>query len=93
MRFEWDDAKSNRCLTRRGFDFTHAARAFLDPRRSVAADHRRDYGETRYRLLGTIDGRVYVVVYTIRRGVIRIISARRANARETAGHEHDAHHR
>ena len=93
MRFEWDDAKSNRCLARRGFDFTHAARAFLDPRRSVAADDRRDYGETRYRLLGTIDGRVYVVVYTIRRRAIRIISARRANARETARHEHDAHHR
>ena len=41
-----------------------------------------DYGETRIRCLGEIDGRVYVVVYTWRGQNRRIISARKANDRE-----------
>ena len=55
-----------------------------------APDRRRDYGEDRYRLLGTVDGRAYVVVYTTRGSAIRIISARKANPKEVADHEHNA---
>ena len=91
MEFEWDDAKSNDCFERRGFDFAHAFRAFFDPQRIVARDRRRDYGEDRYRLTGAIDGRVYVVVYTVRGSIVRIISARKANPKEVADHEHNAH--
>ena len=50
-----------------------------------------DYGEDRYRLLGTVDGRVYVVVYTVRGSAVRIISARKANPKEVADYEHNAH--
>ena len=64
MEFEWDEAKNSVCFERRGFDFAYAVRAFLDPHRIVAQDRRRDYGEDRYRLLGTIEARVYVVVYS-----------------------------
>ena len=46
----------------------------------------RDYGEDRYRLLGEIDGRAYVVVYTVRGSAVRIISARKTNAKEVADH-------
>ena len=67
------------------------ARAFLDPHRIVMQDRRRDYGEDRYRLLGMIDGRAYVVVYTMRGSAIRIISARKANGKEVADYEHNAH--
>ena len=90
MQFEWDDAKNDSCFTRRGFDF--AVHAFFDPHRTIAQDRRRDYGEDRYRLLGMIDGRVYVVVYTIRGSTIRIISARKANVKEVADYEHHAPH-
>ena len=90
MDFEWDDAKNNRCFMRRGFDFAYAVRAFLDPHRIVAQDRRRDYGEDRYRLLGMIGGRAYVVVYTVRGSTIRIISARKANVKEVADYEHNA---
>ena len=75
---------------RRGFDFAYAVRAFFDPHRSVVQDRRRDYGEDRYRLLGVIDGRAYIVVYTVRGSAIRIISARKANGKEVANYEHDA---
>ena len=61
--FEWDEAKNSACFERRGFDFAYAVRAFLDPQRIVAQDRRRDYGEDRYRVIGTVDGRTYVVVY------------------------------
>ena len=90
MDFEWDDAKNDACFLRRGFDFAYAVRAFLDPHRIVAQDRRRDYGEDRYRLLGTVDGRVYVVVYTVRGSAIRIISARKASGKEVAEYEHNA---
>ena len=37
-----------------------------------------------------IDGRVYVVVYTMRGSAIRIISARKANRKEVADYEYNA---
>lgn len=90
MEFEWDDAKNHACLERRGFDFAYAVRAFLDPHRMVAQDRRWDYGEDRYKLLGMIDGRAYVVVYTMRGSATRIISTRKANRKEVAKYEHNA---
>ena len=86
MEFEWDDAKSEACFLRRGFDFAYAVRVFLDPGRDVEADDRFDYGEPRYRVIGRIEGRMFVVVYTPRHGVFRIISARKANRKEVARH-------
>lgn len=87
MQFEWDDAKSDDCFTHRGFDFGYAVRAFLDPNRIIGRDRRWDYGEDRYRLLGVIDGRVFVVIYTTRTSTIRIISARKANRKEVREYE------
>ena len=92
MEFEWDDAKNDACFAHRGFDFAHAVRAFFDPLRIVVQDTRRDYGEDRYRLTGMINGRAYVVVYAVRGSAVRIISARKANPKEVADYEHNAHH-
>ena len=87
MEFEWDHNKSEKCFTERGFDFVYAVRAFFDPDRIVKKDSRYDYGETRYQLTGVIEGRVFVVIYTLRNNVIRIISARKANKREVKHYE------
>ena len=73
MEFEWDAAKSDACFTHRGFSFSCAVRVFQDDERIVGRDRRRDYAEDRYRLLGTIEGRVFVVIYTMRGSVVRII--------------------
>ncbi len=81
------DAKSDACFTHRGFDFAYAIRAFLDGDRIVGRDGRWDYGEDRYQLLGAIEGRVFVVIYTMRGSVMRIISARKANVREVREYE------
>ena len=74
-------------MTQRGFDFAYAARACLDPRRIVHADTRHSDGEHRYQLMGMIEERVFVVVYTPRRDTVRIISARKANKRELTQYE------
>lgn len=87
MQFEWDDRKSEACLIERGFDFDYAAQAFFDPQRLVRPDNRRAYGEDRFQLLGRISERLFVVVYTPRLSVIRIISARKANMREVQSYD------
>ena len=65
--------------------------AFADPDRTIEIDDRRDYREERFRLTGNIKGRLYVVVFTPRHDVIRIISAHKANQREIKRYEDSAH--
>lgn len=91
VRFEWDASKSEACFRDRGFDFAYAASAFADPGRKVSLDNRRSYGEDRYQLTGLIEGRLFVLVYTTRRDIVRIISARKANSREVKQYENRSH--
>jgi uncharacterized protein len=87
MKFDWDENKSDACFANRGFDFAYAIRAFADPDRQLDQDYRWDYGEDRYRLLGKVESRVFVLVYTPRNDAIRVISARKANRREVREYE------
>lgn len=91
MNFEWDEGKSEACFRERGFDFAYAASAFADANRIVRQDTRYSYGEDRYQLIGRIGRRLFVVVFTPRRDAIRIISARKANAREVKRYENRSH--
>lgn len=83
LEFQWDPAKAVRNLQKHGVPFEYAARVFLDERRQDGVDTRHRYGEERRITVGSLEGRVYVVAYTRRRAAIRLISARKANARET----------
>ena len=91
MNFQWDEDKSNACLHIRGFDFAYAASAFADQDRIIRKDNRFSYGEDRYQLIGRIEGRMYVLIYTLRHDEIRIISARKANPREVKHYENRSH--
>jgi uncharacterized DUF497 family protein len=62
--------------------FTYAVRVFLDSSRLDVVDDREEYGEERRVTTGRIEERVFVVVYTDRGDVIRLISARKADASE-----------
>jgi uncharacterized DUF497 family protein len=88
MDFEWDAAKSARCQRERGFSFADVVPAFADPARRIEPDDRFDYGEPRFRLFGRVAGRLFVIVYTVRAGRWRIISARKANEKERKHHDH-----
>ena len=81
MTFEWDERKREANLVKHGVDFRRAT-ALFESETVEIVDDRRDYGETRINCLGAIAGQVYVVTYVWRGAVRRIISARRANARE-----------
>lgn len=82
MLFEWDERKARQNIAKHGVLFEYAGRVFLDPRRLDSEDTRRDYGEARRLVLGKIEGRLFVVAYTPRGTLIRLISARKANERE-----------
>lgn len=81
MRCEWDDKKSRANLETHGVSFEDADRVF-GKKCVTFADDRREYGEPRFITLGTLAGRVVVVVHTPRAGKNRIISMRKANEHE-----------
>ena len=81
MEIAWDEAKSEKNLRDRGFDFAFAALIFDRPT-IERVDARKDYGEVRVQAIGEADGYVLFVTYTDRDGQRRIISARRATAKE-----------
>jgi uncharacterized protein len=83
MQFEWDERKRASNLRRHGIDFVDAALAFASPM-LARVDARIDYGEVRYRGIGVIAGREIAIVWTMRGDSIRLISARKANAKERA---------
>ncbi|HAK96539.1 MAG TPA: BrnT family toxin [Planctomycetes bacterium] len=82
LEFEWGGRKARENVLRHGIDFVDATGVFFDPCSLEAFDDRGEYGEDRFRVIGMVQGRVLFVVYTERRGRIRLISARMANRKE-----------
>ncbi|MGE0151163.1 MAG: BrnT family toxin [Reyranellaceae bacterium] len=82
MRISFDPNKRRKTLHERGLDFADAARIFAGPH-FENLDDRFDYGEDRYITVGLLDGIVVVIVWTQRGQTRRIISMRKANAKET----------
>jgi uncharacterized protein len=80
-RFEFDPAKSAKNERERGLAFSAASRRFDAVR--LEWHDRKPYGEIRVNTLGEIEGRIFFASFTRREEVIRIISFRKANARET----------
>lgn len=79
--FEWDETKNRSNIRKHGVDFAVAERIFLGAV-VTEIDGRREYGETRYRSIGSVQGGVMVVAHTRRNGRIRLISARPASRKE-----------
>lgn len=82
MRFQWDPRKNKGNQKKHGFDFADA-RAMFDGLLLARPDTREDYGEERWQAVGSIRGRIAVVVFaTIGADTIRIMSLRKANTYE-----------
>lgn len=86
IRYVWDAPKRAANLAVHKIDFTAAYRFDWNTAR-VDPDTRRDYGEPRFVALGRIGPRLHVLVFTPRGGFVRIISLRKANAREVRRYE------
>lgn len=83
MALEFDAAKRIATLKARELDMARAGEVFAGPTLTVE-DDRQDYGENRFVTIGFLDGRMVVLVWTLRNGTQRIISMRKANEREQA---------
>jgi len=82
MEFEWDENKNNSNIEKHGISFEEAKGAFSDNDMVVKKDTRKDYGEARFIGIGKVLEKVILVVYTMRKTAIRLISARKANSKE-----------
>ena len=84
---EFDLGKAQSNLNKHGVTFEEAATCLLDARALVREDQNAE-GEIRMVLLGCCArGRLLAVVYTLRGGTPRIISARKATKNETKSYE------
>jgi len=63
MKLEWDERKRQATLAERGLDFADIADVFRAPR-VIKDDTRKDYGERRQIMLGTLHGPIGAVVFT-----------------------------
>jgi uncharacterized protein len=80
--FEWDDAHTEHIGWHTVMP-AEAEEAFTDPERVPATAYRGRTGERRRAWIGaTLEGRVLVVVYTVRDSRNRILMARDATERE-----------
>lgn len=79
--YEWDEEKSKRNFEKHGLSFEDAEKVFSGPCVTFV-DDRFDYEETRLISLGSLEGRIVVIVHTPRSESTRIISMRKANVRE-----------
>lgn len=85
MDLDWDPKKRDDTLKERGLDFAIVAEADWDDSLTVE-DSRTDYGEARFVSLVPIHERLYVVAWCMRGDKLRVISLRKANARERKIH-------
>ena len=86
LRFDWDERKAAANAKKHGVSFEEAKSAFLDERAKLIDDPDHSENEERFVLLGISSTlRLLVVCHCYRDAgnVIRIISARKANASES----------
>lgn len=80
MDYDWDEAKRLRNLRKHGLDFMDADLVFeASLKITVDAAHAED---NRYADLAEVNGRVLMLVYTLRQQTVRCISLRVASRRE-----------
>jgi len=85
LQFEWDPAKNSLNIKRHKVSFDEASTSFLDENALLIDDPDHSQDEDRFILLGLSSSlRILLVChcYRAKEGVIRIISARKADRQE-----------
>ncbi|MCY3673731.1 MAG: BrnT family toxin [Rhodobacteraceae bacterium] len=85
MAFEWDPDKNIANEAKHGINFRQAEAIWDDPWRTVIETN--TIGEQRFMTTGMIADRHWTVIWTPRRGNVRIISVRRARNEEIDKYE------
>lgn len=90
LEFEWDKGNTGKNFKHRVED-KETEEVFLDDKRLIFKDKLHSGNEERFRIIGkTKHGRILFVVFTIRGGKVRIISARDINRKEVYLYEKKA---
>jgi uncharacterized DUF497 family protein len=79
--YVWDETKRTSNRRKHAVDFASIADFELETA-VTTKDDRKNYGEDRFRAIGLINARLHVLVFTPRGGLYRVISLRKANAKE-----------
>ncbi|NMG21157.1 BrnT family toxin [Brasilonema bromeliae] len=88
MKFEWDDNKAAKNLSKHGVSFEEAKTVFDDPLYVDFYDPDHSDEENRYLIVGQSNrGRLLIVSYTQRGDSIRLISAREVTRAEREAYE------
>lgn len=82
MKFAWDENKNKINIKKHGISFMKAAYVFKDPNYVEIYDEIHSIYEDRYKVIGLIDQLLCVIVTYRENGIVRIISARKANQEE-----------
>jgi uncharacterized DUF497 family protein len=94
IRFQWDPRKAAANLRKHGVSFTEAESVFMDEYGLLLDDPEHSGSEDRFILLGSsAGGRLLIVVHAYRAkpGIIRIISARKADRQERRHYQEQDH--
>ena len=81
MRLSFDPAKNDRNIAERGLSFELLLALDWDTAVTIE-DTRKDYGETRLRVMARLGGRLHVAVISRRGDATHVISFRKANKKE-----------
>ena len=91
MSFTYDSTKDRRNIAKHGMSLGDAINFDIQGA-LTRIDHRIDYGETRYESMNYLNNRLYILIWTVRDGNIRVISLRKANKRERKRYEEKKKH-
>ena len=88
QQFEWDKLKADANLEKHGVPFDEALTVFADPLARIRDDPDHSTEERREIIVGhSVRRRILVVGFTERETKVRIITARRATAKERKNYE------
>ena len=88
--FEWDGHNVNKIWNKHRVKFSEAEEIFFDERLKITPDIPHSEKEQRHLALGkTREGRYLFVVFTERKGKLRVISARDMSRKERRGYREE----
>jgi uncharacterized protein len=93
MNFEWDSRKAAANEIKHNVSFAEAISVFQDSLSMTYPDNDHSAEEDPFVIIGATNcGQVLIVSHVFREHIIRIISARKATARERAFYEQQSQH-
>lgn len=79
MDIEFDPAKDAANIAKHGVSLAFGQEVFSDADHIVIASHRPIDGEERFKVIGTVEAKLWTAVYVMRSVRFRFISVRRSN--------------